>query len=132
MSILRRITNLFHRSKLDEEIDAELRSHIEMRYAQGVSHERFFRFAPLLCCNSSTRKPGGAIYSFGASRHARLPTAATFCEGGWPILCVLCAPKRAAKGGSLNSLARGTGLPVCPNAGKKKNKRKGRRQGICS
>lgn len=37
MSILRRITNLFHRSKLDEEIEAELRSHIEMRAADNVA-----------------------------------------------------------------------------------------------
>ncbi|HEV2289188.1 MAG TPA: ABC transporter permease [Candidatus Acidoferrales bacterium] len=37
MSILRRITNLFHRSKLDEEIDAELRSHIEMRTADNIA-----------------------------------------------------------------------------------------------
>ena len=33
MSILRRIANLFHRSKLDREIEPELRSHIEMRTA---------------------------------------------------------------------------------------------------
>ena len=37
MSILRRITNLFHRSKLDEDIDAELRSHIEMRTADNIA-----------------------------------------------------------------------------------------------
>ena len=36
MSILRRITNLFHRSKLDQEIEAELRSHIEMRTADNM------------------------------------------------------------------------------------------------
>jgi putative ABC transport system permease protein len=37
MSILRRITNLFRRSRLDEEIEAELRSHIEMRTADNVA-----------------------------------------------------------------------------------------------
>lgn len=37
MSILRRIANLFHRSKLDEEIEAELRSHIEMRTADNMA-----------------------------------------------------------------------------------------------
>jgi predicted permease len=37
MSILRRITNLFRRSKLDHEIDAELRAHIEMRTADNVA-----------------------------------------------------------------------------------------------
>jgi predicted permease len=36
MSLLRRITNLFHRSKLDQEIEAELRSHIEMRTADNI------------------------------------------------------------------------------------------------
>ena len=37
MSLLRRIANLFHRSKLDEEIEAELRSHIEMRTADNIA-----------------------------------------------------------------------------------------------
>ncbi len=37
MSIFRRITNLFHRSKLDQEIEAELRSHIEMRTADNIA-----------------------------------------------------------------------------------------------
>jgi predicted permease len=37
MSILRRITNLLRRSKLDEEIEAELRSHIEMRTADNIA-----------------------------------------------------------------------------------------------
>jgi predicted permease len=37
MSILRRITNLFHRSKLNQDIDAELRSHIEMRTADNIA-----------------------------------------------------------------------------------------------
>jgi len=37
MSILRRIANLFHRSKLDQEIEAELRSHIEMRTADNIA-----------------------------------------------------------------------------------------------
>src|SRR5215472_3264232 len=37
MSILRRIANLFHRSKLNEEIEAELRAHIEMRTADNIA-----------------------------------------------------------------------------------------------
>ncbi len=37
MSIFRRITNLFHRSTLDQDIDAELRSHIEMRTADNIA-----------------------------------------------------------------------------------------------
>jgi hypothetical protein len=37
MSIVRRIANLFHRSKLDQEIDAELRSHLEMRTADNIA-----------------------------------------------------------------------------------------------
>ncbi|MGH9734340.1 MAG: permease prefix domain 1-containing protein [Candidatus Acidiferrales bacterium] len=37
MSILRRIANLFHRSRLDQEIEAELRSHIEMRTADNIA-----------------------------------------------------------------------------------------------
>src|SRR5690242_6818775 len=37
MSIISRFANLFRRSKLDQEIDAELRSHIEMRTADNVA-----------------------------------------------------------------------------------------------
>lgn len=37
MSILRRIANLFYRSKLDREIDAELGSHIEMRTEDNIA-----------------------------------------------------------------------------------------------
>jgi hypothetical protein len=32
MSLFRRISSLFARSKVQREIDAELKSHIEMRY----------------------------------------------------------------------------------------------------
>ena len=37
MSILRRFTNLFRRSKLDQEIEAELRAHLEMRTADNIA-----------------------------------------------------------------------------------------------
>jgi len=37
MSIFRRIANLFHRSKLDREIEDELRAHIEMRTADNIA-----------------------------------------------------------------------------------------------
>src|SRR6516165_9551491 len=37
MSLLRRISNLFSRSKMDWEIDAELRSHIEMRIEDNIA-----------------------------------------------------------------------------------------------
>jgi predicted permease len=37
MSIFRRIANVFSRSKLDREIDAEIRSHVEMRTADNVA-----------------------------------------------------------------------------------------------
>jgi predicted permease len=37
MSILRRVTTSFHCSKLDQEIEAELRSHIDMRTADNVA-----------------------------------------------------------------------------------------------
>jgi predicted permease len=37
MSIIRRIANSFSRSKLEQEIDAELRSHVEMRIADNLA-----------------------------------------------------------------------------------------------
>jgi hypothetical protein len=60
MSVLRRITNLFHRSKLDQEIEAELRSHIEMRTADnmaaGISPEGARRDALLRFGNRAVLK----------------------------------------------------------------------------
>src|SRR5215472_16183692 len=60
MSILRRVTNLFHRSKLDEEIEAELRAHIEMRTADnmaaGMSPEKARRDALLRFGNRPAMK----------------------------------------------------------------------------
>jgi hypothetical protein len=43
MSILRQIMNLFHRSKLDQEIEAELRSHISAH--RGAQDPPFARRA---------------------------------------------------------------------------------------
>ncbi|HKS68439.1 MAG TPA: ABC transporter permease, partial [Candidatus Acidoferrales bacterium] len=37
MAVIRRIVNLFHRAKVDQEIEAELRSHIEMRTADNIA-----------------------------------------------------------------------------------------------
>ena len=37
MSIFRRIANLFRRSELEQEIDRELKSHLEMRIADSVA-----------------------------------------------------------------------------------------------
>jgi predicted permease len=37
MALLRRIGNLFHRSRLEREIDAELRSHLEMRIEDNIA-----------------------------------------------------------------------------------------------
>jgi len=49
MSLLRRIGNLFSRSKMDREIDAEVQAHIEMRIednlAEGMSLEQARRDA---------------------------------------------------------------------------------------
>jgi macrolide transport system ATP-binding/permease protein len=60
MSILRRITNLFRRSKLDQEIEAELRLHIEMRTADnmaaGMSPEEARRNALLRFGNRAVLK----------------------------------------------------------------------------
>ena len=51
MSTLRRISNLFHRSKIDREIEAELQAHLEMRIedniATGMSKEAARRDALL-------------------------------------------------------------------------------------
>jgi len=60
MSLLRRITNLFSRSKVDREIDAELRFHIEMKIdenmANGMPAEEARRDALLRFGNLSSTK----------------------------------------------------------------------------
>jgi macrolide transport system ATP-binding/permease protein len=60
MSLLRRISNLFSRSRVDREIDAELRSHIEMRIeenmAAGMSAEDARRDALLRFGNLASTK----------------------------------------------------------------------------
>jgi hypothetical protein len=60
MSLLRRISNLFFRSKADRDIDAELRSHIEMRIedniATGMSTEDARRDAVLRFGNRASTK----------------------------------------------------------------------------
>lgn len=60
MSLLRRISNLFFREKVDREIDAELRSHIEMRIeenmANGMPAEEARRDALLRFGNLSSTK----------------------------------------------------------------------------
>ena len=60
MSLLRRIANLFSRSKVDREIDAELRFHIEMRIdenlANGMPEEEARRDALLRFGNLSSTK----------------------------------------------------------------------------
>ncbi len=60
MSLLRRLSNLFNRRKLDHEIEAELRSHLEMRIedniAAGMSREAARRDAMLRFGNPSLMK----------------------------------------------------------------------------
>src|SRR5882762_575406 len=60
MSLFHRISNLFSRSKVDREIDAELRSHIEMRIednlASGMSPEEACRDARLRFGNPAVMK----------------------------------------------------------------------------
>ena len=60
MSLLRRISNLFARSRVDREISAELKSHIEMRIedsiAEGMSPEEAHRDAVLRFGNPTFMK----------------------------------------------------------------------------
>ena len=62
MSRLRRISNLFSRSKVDGEIDAELKAHIEMRtednIASGMSPAEAHRDAMLRFGNPLQQKNG--------------------------------------------------------------------------
>jgi predicted permease len=88
MSILRRITNLFHRSKLDQEIEAELRTHIEMRTADniaaGMSPEEARRDALLRFGNRAVLK-----------ERVTAADAQMFLDSLWQDLCYgLCQLRR--------------------------------------
>lgn len=81
MSILRRIANLFRRERVDGEIEAELRSHVEMRTAEnvaaGMSLEEARRAARLRFGNPLTmrERTAGADAALGIEtiwRDARL------------------------------------------------------------
>jgi hypothetical protein len=60
MSLVRRVLNLFSRSRVDREIDAELKSHIEMRtednVAAGMTREDARRDALLRFGNRTATK----------------------------------------------------------------------------
>jgi predicted permease len=60
MSMFRRIANLFHQSRVDREIDAELKAHIEMRIednlAAGMSPEEAHRDAQLRFGNATVMR----------------------------------------------------------------------------
>src|SRR4051794_29661845 len=60
MSMFRRIANLFQRSRVDREIDAELKAHIEMRIednlAAGMSPEEARRDAQLRFGNAAVMR----------------------------------------------------------------------------
>jgi hypothetical protein len=60
MSIFQRISNLFLRSRLDREIEAELESHVDMRMednlALGMSHKEARRDALLKFGNPAATK----------------------------------------------------------------------------
>ena len=62
MSLFRRISNLFSRSMVEREIDAEVQSHIEMRtadnIASGMSPEEAGRDALLKFGNPTVMKSG--------------------------------------------------------------------------
>jgi hypothetical protein len=60
MSIFRRIANLFHRSRIDHEIDAELHTHLALRtednFAEGMSPEQARRDALVRFGNRTVTK----------------------------------------------------------------------------
>ena len=60
MSLFRRLTNLFSRGKLEQEIQDEIRSHIDMRTTQniaaGISPEEIHRDALLRFGNPTPMK----------------------------------------------------------------------------
>ena len=71
MSLVRRILNLFSRSKVDREIEAELKSHIEMRIdenlASGMTQPEILREFPYL-----TEEDIRACLAYAADRERKL------------------------------------------------------------
>lgn len=97
MSLLRRISNLFSRSKVDREIDAELRSHIEMRIednlANGMSAEEARRDALLRFGNLSSTK-----------EHVTGADAALTLYGIWSDMRYACRQLRKNPGFSCTAI----------------------------
>jgi hypothetical protein len=74
MSLSRRIANLFSRSKVEREIDAELRSHIEMRIEDNIA--------------------GGMASSHYCSAWPELHPSSPRVALRWPIRWTPCGPNR--------------------------------------
>ena len=100
MSIFRRIVNSFYRSKVEEEVDRELKSHLEMRIADGVaggmSPEEARRDALIRFGNRTTIRErvtaADAELAFDAlwremryaARQLRIPPQLAYGEAGHP------------------------------------------------
>ena len=98
MSVLGRIANLIARTSLDREIDAEVRSHIEMRTADniaaGMSEENARRDAMLRFGNPAVMKErvaaaDAALSLYGLLRDLRLAVRSCMRSPGFSITAVV-------------------------------------------
>jgi len=98
MSLFHRISNLFSHSKMDREIDAELRSHIEMRMedniANGMSPEEARRDAMLRFGNPTVMKErttgaDAALVLESISRDIRYALRQLFRSPGFALTAIL-------------------------------------------
>jgi hypothetical protein len=98
MSLLRRLSNLFTRSTLDREIDAELRSHIEMRIedniAAGMSKEAAHRDAMLRFGNPALMKErvtsaDAALIFDGIARDTRYAIRRSFRSPAFALTAIV-------------------------------------------
>ena len=93
MSLFRRLSNLFSRSKVDQEIEAELRTHIQMRIddnlAAGMSPEQARRNALLRFGNPTTLKEQSHAADVALNMEsAWRDVSCTPCEGSWNRLAL--------------------------------------------
>ncbi len=98
MSLYRRVANLFHRAKLEEEIEAELRSHIALRTDENIAagmtaeearRDALLRFGSRSALTEATRAADTAVVLDGIARDVRYAGRQLWKSPGFAAAAIL-------------------------------------------